>query len=511
MARPGTGGSREQSAWNLWNFHRGGRTRGDQAAGVGEDDISGRVDKVADGRDGSSPGRRSVLIGNPGYTYTWRGEASPRRRTRLIASGEGPSVPAGRSVSWLRQCGALLLIFGATWTLPQARLCGVTFTGDRLLGLVAVGVLIVLALSRRLRWTGVHAALGIFLATQVFTSILNMKERPQGLKFSAIYLAGFACFALAAECSRRQADRRLSVRGWIVVGGIVSVVGTLATVMAQRSQKRLWGSNLADWLASPDGGQTLVFAAQGTFSEHNLFSSFLLVSFALGLWLWCRDRGRRRLWVIASIGAIVFGLVFGLTRAAWLSSAAMVVFWWRTKRPGWPRLAMVGLLFAAAFSLQAALIGSSPLVFRVLRPVLQAEDYNLRGRALANSATLASWRKRPLLGYGAGSVNDLLVVLQDGTRSPKPWTANLVLFVLHDSGLLGLDTLVALLTVLGFKGWRAVRRGTGTEMPPVSVPLLASGAALLFAYQFTHALWLMYPYVYLGLLTSAIDDRAADA
>jgi peptidoglycan/LPS O-acetylase OafA/YrhL len=128
-----------------------------------------------------------------------------------MTSGEGPSLSAGRSAAWLRQCGALLLIFGATWTLPQAKFYGVTFTGDRLLGLVAVAALLVLALRRRPRWTGVHAALGVFLATQVFTSILNMKERPQGLKFSAIYVLGFACFALAAECSRRQADRRLSV------------------------------------------------------------------------------------------------------------------------------------------------------------------------------------------------------------------------------------------------------------------------------------------------------------
>jgi hypothetical protein len=37
------------------------------------------------------------------------------------------------------------------------------------------------------------------------------------------------------------------------------------------------------------------------------------------------------------------------------------------------------------------------------------------------------------------------------------------------------------------------------------VPLLVAGAALCFAYQFTHGLWLMYPYVYLGLLTAATD------
>lgn len=91
------------------------------------------------------------------------------------------------------------MIFGATWTLPQARFYGVTFTGDRLLGLVAVGALVVLALSRRLRWTGVHVALGVSLATQLVISILNMKERPQGLKFSALYLS----FARA----RRSAGR----------------------------------------------------------------------------------------------------------------------------------------------------------------------------------------------------------------------------------------------------------------------------------------------------------------
>ena len=424
---------------------------------------------------------------------------------------EGPAVSTGGSVSWLRQCGALLLIFGATWTVPQARLYGVAFTGDRLLGLAAVGTLVVLALGRRLHWTGVHVALAVFVATQVFTSILNMKERPQGLKFSAVYVLGFACFALAAECSRRQADRRVSVAGWIAAGGVLGAVGTLAAVMAQRSHQQLWGSILAAAPAMPGGGRIGVFAARGPFSEHNLFSSFLLVSFALALWLWSRDRGRRRLWVIAAIGAIVFGLVFGLTRAAWLSSAAMVVLWWRTTRPGWPRLATIGLLFAVAFSLQAALIGSSPLSFRVLRPIVQRADTNIEDRALINKATAISWQKRPLLGYGAGSVNDLVVVFPR-PRPPEPlWTGNMVLFVLQDSGLLGLGALVALVTVLGWKGWRAARRGAGIGWPPVSVPLLVSGAALLFAYQFTHALWLMYPYVYLGLLTSAIDDRAADA
>jgi hypothetical protein len=43
------------------------------------------------------------------------------------------------------------------------------------------------------------------------------------------------------------------------------------------------------------------------------------------------------------------------------------------------------------------------------------------------------------------------------------------------------------------------------------VALLGAGVALLFAYQFTHAMWLTYPYVYLGVLTAAIATAGPGA
>jgi hypothetical protein len=51
---------------NFWKSRREGRTRGDHAAGIGEANVSGRGDEPAGGTGGSSPGRRSVHIGNPG-------------------------------------------------------------------------------------------------------------------------------------------------------------------------------------------------------------------------------------------------------------------------------------------------------------------------------------------------------------------------------------------------------------------------------------------------------------
>jgi hypothetical protein len=56
-----------------------------------------------------------------------------------------------------------------------------------------------------------------------------------------------------------------------------------------------------------------------------------------------------------------------------------------------------------------------------------------------------------------------------------------------------------------------MRRDAHAPTPSLVVPLLASGTALVFAYQFTHALWLMYPYVYLGFLTAATEPDGTGA
>ncbi len=48
-------------------------------------------------------------------------------------------------------------------------------------------------------------------------------------------------------------------------------------------------------------------------------------------------------------------------------------------------------------------------------------------------------------------------------------------------------------------------RRRGEEWATLGVPLTVAEVFLLFSFQFTHALWLMYPYVYLGLLTAELS------
>lgn len=413
------------------------------------------------------------------------------------------STSGSRWLQTLRVAGPFALIAGSAWASPLLTVFTLTLTGDRLLGVAALAALIVLGLRGHWRWTPVHTALAIFVGAQILTSLLNAGAWPQGLKFVTIYVLGFACFALAAECARGAAGQRRMASAWIAVAVVVSIVGTVMANLSNVYQRPLWGAGQAQVLFPYSPQRLLLFGPQVTLGEWNLFSSFLLVPFTLSLWFWRRDGGGQR-GRVAVVGAIVFGLVTGISRAAWLSTAALVALWAWTKRPRLSQLATLGAMGAAALLVQALCLGASPLFERGL------ERSTVTNRFIINNATIDSWETRPLLGHGAGSVNRLLVPTRAG-QPMKVWTGNIVFFVLHDSGVLGLTALLALAVAVWRRAWPALRRNTHAPTPSLVAPLLATGAILAFAYQFTHALWLMYPYVYLGFLTAATEpgDDAA--
>ncbi len=573
--------------------------------------------------------------------------ASPSDAVLHRVSTKRRELLSGRVGAWW----VGLLLLGSAVTIPLFDVREITFTGDRLLGLAALGGMVVLGVSRRLRWTPLHTALAAFVGIQFLASFANATVWPEGLKFVVIYLLGFACFTVSAAWTADPEIRDKAVREWIVLGGILGVLGSSSAFFSNLLQVRLWGSGMAEmWISQ--GIRKLVFAARASFAEWNLFGSFLLVPFALALWAWRRgmdDRwpsGRTLGW----LGALAFGLVFSLTRAAWVSMAGLILLWWWVTRPRWRQLTILLLFIALALVLQAVSIGlaplgpifagglrmpqhevtplsvafdraevgkrspmlpitvhnpgpgavrlgnvslggadrdqfrkpeprdscsgrtlaagetctvflrfrpmtggeknatlivpsaargqkpilvalsgtavgaspageprssyvgslieASPLFFRVLKSVERGEDRNLVGRLHISKATIESWRARPLLGHGAGSTNRLSVVLPGRPPlSTKPWNGNVALFLLHDSGLLGLGAFLGLLTVVARAGRRPARGERDEAWTTVGVPLLAAGVCLLFAYQFTHGLWSMYPYVYLGLLTGVLYPR----
>jgi len=411
-----------------------------------------------------------------------------------------------------RRVGSLVLLAASAWSAPLGSLLAITVTGDRLLGLAALVVLVVLGVRGRLRWTSVHTALAIFVGAQLVTTAVNARAWPQGLKFVTVYVLGFSCFALAAECTRGIDGQRWMMKVWIAVAVVASVVGTVLADLSNLYQQPLWGTGAAQLLFPDTAYEHILYGAKVTFNEWNLFGSFLLIPFALGLWAWRRDGGGQ--WpLVAALGVMEFGLVATVTRAAWLGMAGLIALWWTLRRPRWRQVSVLAAILAAAFLLQALALGAVPLWSRIFE-----QRTNIAHRSAINRVTLDSWIGRPtpgqverppapapswLLGHGAGSVNSLPPVIVPEGRILKVWTGNVVLFVLHDSGLVGLAALVGLIVVVLRRAAHTMRRGDGASA--LTVPLLTSGAALCFAYQFTHGLWLMYPYVYLGFLTAATE------
>jgi hypothetical protein len=427
--------------------------------------------------------------------------------------------------------GALaVLIVGGACSAPLLTAGGVTVSGDRLLGLGAVVTVTVLALRGRLHWTAVHSALAVFTGIQLLASVLSAGSFPGGPKFSLMYVLGFGCFALMAECGRERDGVQRAAQIWVVTGAFLGFAGAILAVLANILQTKLWGTDLSERLAflSTVGP----YASKVTFNEWNLYSSFLLVAFALSLWRWPSPAADGRLprWSrFVPVVGIALGLVFGLTRAAWIAMAGLVTFWVWARRPAWQQVGHLILVVALGFVIQAAAIGASPLHYRVLRPIETGKDYNMAGRIATSTATVKSLAGAPILGHGAGSSNKLEVydpnaapTRRDRSKlgprklgpprpkpKPKAWNGNLVLFLLQDSGMVGLASFVALGAVVGLAARRTLRVTDDVAARAVLVSLLAAGVALLFAFQFTHGLWLMYPYVYLGLVTAAVTNATS--
>jgi len=422
--------------------------------------------------------------------------------------------------------GALaVLIVGSACSAPLLTAGGVTVSGDRLLGCGAVATVTVLAFRGGLHWTAIHSALAVFTGIQLLTSLLSAGSWPGGPKFSLMYVLGFCCFALMAECGREPDSAQRAAQIWVVTGAVLGFAGATLSVLANILQTKLWGTAISERLAFPPTVNP--YAPTVTFNEWNLYSSFLLVAFALSLWRWPSGAadGRLHRWSrFVPVAGIALGLVFGLTRAAWIAMAGLVAFWVWARRPAWRQVGHLILGVALGFAIQAAAIGVSPLYYRVLRPIETGTDFNMTVRFATGTATVKSLAGASILGHGAGSSNSLEVHAPNagprrrdrrtlGPPRPKPfhakpkaWNGNLVLFLLQDSGMVGLASFVALGAVVGLAARRTLRVTDAAAVRAVLVPLLAAGVALVFAFQFTHGLWLMYPYIYLGLVTAAIKN-----
>ena len=387
---------------------------------------------------------------------------------------------------------AAVLVLGSAVSMPLFHLAGLTFTGDRILGLIAVLAVGLRALTTGIRWTRIHVALVTFVAVQVLTTLLNAGEWPRGMLLVTVYLLGFACFILTADVASGAAVRRFSAQLFIAVGTVAGLAASLLAVAANLSSTEVWGTTWTLGRASA----LPAFSAHATFSEPNYLGSFLLIPFAL--YLWRSPESTPRLF------ALVAGIVYSCTRAAWLGMGGIVLACLRIRRLPRRAALTVVCVITLAFALLITTAGASAFLQRTVMPFKITRDKSIDRRVKIGVVMLRSWLERPIVGHGAGAGNQLMLPLPDGRTVHDLWAGNAEVHLLQNSGLLGLASFLLVIGVVWRAALRAARR-QGEEWARLGVPLTVAGVFLLFSFQFTHALWLMYPYVYLGLLTAELD------
>jgi len=281
-----------------------------------------------------------------------------------------------------------------------------------------------------------------------------------------------------------------------VVGAVGGLVASLLAIAANLLKTQLWGTTRLVGTRSI----VPVFSAHITFSEPNFLGGFLLIP--LTLFLWRSPESLPRLF------ALVTGIVYSCTRASWVGMGGILVACARMRPLSRRATLTVVCVIVLAFALLIATSDTSAFLQRTVMPLTVTRDNTMEYRVRISTAMLRSWLTRPLVGHGAGAGHLVTLPLPNGRTLQGVWAGNAEIHLLQNSGLLGLAAFLVLVGVV----WRGVRQAAhqrGAAWATLGTPLSIAGIFLLFSFQFTHALWLMYPYVYLGLLTAELsaDER----
>jgi len=394
----------------------------------------------------------------------------------------------------------------------------------------------VMRVTVRVDWVGAVAALGVgtalllagrrlartpalwwflaFVGAQALAAVLNAGVWPRGFRFLLIYGGALAYVVAVGLLIRDRATARFALGVMLAVAAAEAVLG-VGTLLVRNT------------LALPSGtfndlGQEYSYSrARGLLGEPNLFASFLLPPFAVALWRWPPEPRWR--WPRALlVGVLAAALVCALTRVAWMAALGLVALWvWRlgpTRRQVGFVAGAVALTFVVLAATEWSMTGGDlrrgGIYRQTLWPFVTRGDSSVQGRIMEIETGRASILDRPIVGHGPGSSNRLEQFVAEGrVLRRRGWIANATVFVLHDSGALGLLALAGTLLAAALGAWRAARR-LGDPVTRRDHEALAFGLVGVFlAWQSTHGLWQMYGYAAFGVLLAmhALPDGEAAA
>ncbi len=355
-----------------------------------------------------------------------------------------------------------------------------------------------LALSRkRVRWDHPDYWIAAFVAINFISSTFGSSAPASTLRWALQNSLAVLPYFFIRIMVRDLETLEKAFRILLALGVLESAYGIFCYVSHQ-----VFGTSVGMEI-----GQYMVDVAApyGSMYEPNIFGFYAGCSAVMFLTLYLlKDHSR----TVYLLGFLISSLatVLSFSRAALLVLAISVcwVFWKTRSAKSGRRRSLTTIVLAAAMIL--AIAGSGLSILRQRFGDLFVEglaEGTTIVRVIAIEEALKEIPDHPLLGSGTASFNltfDWTTYFPDWTGD-RTWIGNWLVRVIHDTGLIGLATLLGFLVSV----WRKVRTGlrSGSSAVPVLVALVVGTVLYVICFQSSDGSVLAFTWVQLGFLASA--------
>jgi O-antigen ligase len=304
-----------------------------------------------------------------------------------------------------------------------------------------------------------------------------------------------------------------------------------------REPESVWGCLGAIWLGVALEALVAFYQYKTAFTgrlrgtiggNQNDFGAFLALYMIVGIVLFLQERGKgRKIAIGAGLFLAGFGLVYSLSRGAYLTFvAAMVVFlYFRARRAAFVIGAVVGILVLVGVNLQAlfpkAAVERVEATYEgrdmVYVPQLGMEiELSAASRIFYAQAALGMIKKSPIWGVGFGTfVHRVQRYLDPSIYSKRNVAHNMFLQITSEMGLLGLAAFLWIIVRAMRVGrwlYRYADRDTAARTLGVGLIAITVGLMVtnLFGNRFFNGMIVGYYFIIVALATRILMTRQED-
>ena len=365
-------------------------------------------------------------------------------------------------------------------------------------GIVGSGIVIWLVLSKqRIRWNPLDYWIFGFVSINFISSAFGSSAPASTLRWALQNSLAILSYFLIRILVRDLETLGKAFKILLAVGALESAYGIFCYISHQ-----VFGSSFGVEIGQYLGD---VAAPYGSMYEPNMFGAYAGCSAVMFLALYLfKDRNRTGYllgFLIASLATVL-----SFSRAALLGFAIGVCFviWKARSATGGKPRSITTIVVAAAIILafSASALGVLRERFSNLYDEGLAEETTIT-RLIVLEEALQEIPSHPLLGTGTASFNLSFdwASFVPSWAGDTTWIGNTPIRILHDTGLVGLATLVGFFVSVWWKIRNRLKSGSGAV--PVLLALVAGSLLYCVSFQSTDGSVLAFSWVQLGFLASA--------